>query len=125
MATTTDVLNDVHALAQTEEPTAEMIAASAAEGSQPMFVSAGISAELSGGAGAMYLREIGNHELLNQQAEVQLAQRMEVARTTRALLVSGAVFDDLERERLKSLVDDGERARRHLIECNLRLVVSV
>ena len=34
-----------------------------------------LSEELSGGAGAMYLREIAHHELLTAQEEVSLAQR--------------------------------------------------
>ena len=36
-----------------------------------------LSEELSGGAGAMYLREIAHHELLTAQEEVSLAQRLE------------------------------------------------
>jgi RNA polymerase primary sigma factor len=125
MGTHTDALTRVHALAQTDEPTAEMIAASAAEAGEPTFVSLGVSEELSGGAGAMYLREIANHDLLTQQDEVHLAQRMEAGRGALATLNSGDALDDAERERLTRLVDDGERARRHLIESNLRLVVSV
>jgi RNA polymerase primary sigma factor len=125
MGTHTDTLTRVHALAQTDEPTAEMIAASAAEVGEPMSVSLRVSEELSGGAGAMYLREIANHDLLNQQDEVHLAQRMEAGSAAAARLTSGEVVDDAERERLARLVEDGERARRHLIESNLRLVVSV
>jgi RNA polymerase primary sigma factor len=125
MGTHTDALTRVHALAQTDEPTAEMIAASAAVSGEPMSVSLRVSEELSGGAGAMYLREIANHDLLNQQDEVHLAQRMEAGSAAAARLTSGEVVDDAERERLARLVEDGERARRHLIESNLRLVVSV
>jgi RNA polymerase primary sigma factor len=73
----------------------------------------------------MYLREIANHDLLNQQDEVQLAKRMEVGRDAAARLASGEELDELSRERLLRAVDDGDRARRHLIESNLRLVVSV
>src|SRR5438477_6505573 len=120
-----DALSRGHALAQTEEPTAEMIAASEAEVSHAPFVSLSVSEELSGGAGAMYLREIANHDLLTQQDEVHLAQRMEAGRVAAAILTSPEALDDAERERLTRQVDDGERARRHLIESNLRLVVSV
>jgi RNA polymerase primary sigma factor len=125
MGMTEDALSRAHALAQAEEPTAEMIAATAAEASEPAFVTLGVSEELSGGAGAMYLREIANHELLNQQDEVNLAQRMEAGRGAASRLSSGDGLDDGERERLERLVEDGDGARRHLIECNLRLVVSV
>src|SRR5579859_288329 len=125
MAITDDSSNQVHALALTEEPTAEMIAASAAEVTEPAHAPLGINQELSGGAGAMYLREIANHDLLTQPDEVALAQRMEAGRDAARELISAELLDDLERERLERLVEDGERARRHIIESNLRLVVSV
>jgi len=131
MGITEDALTQVHALAQTEEPTAEMIAATAAEITEPSYAPLGINQELSGGAGAMYLREIANHDLLTQQDEVGLAQRMEAARNAsrelRAADLPDAAesLDEVERQRLEHLVQDGERARRHLIESNLRLVVSV
>src|SRR5438270_10592162 len=113
------------ALAQADEPTAEMIAATAAEVAEPAFAALGASQELSGGAGAMYLREIANHDLLTQPDEVSLAQRMEAGRAATRELAAGEVLDELHRQRLERLVEDGEHARRHLIECNLRLVVSV
>ncbi len=127
MGITDDALNQVHLLAQTEEPTAEMIAATAAEVAEPVHAALGVNQELSGGAGAMYLREIATHDLLNQLDEVSLAQRMEAGRAAARELLAGAdeQLDDRQVERLKRLVEDGERARRHLIECNLRLVVSV
>jgi RNA polymerase primary sigma factor len=125
MGIETETLSGAQALALTEEPTAEMIAASAAEVSEPVLAPLGISEELSGGAGAMYLREIANHDLLNQQDEVQLAQRMEAGREAARRFASGEDLDELTRERLARTIEDGERARRHLIESNLRLVVSV
>ncbi len=126
MGINNDELNFVHTLALTEEPTAEMIAASEAEVTAPAFVPSGISDELSGGADAMYLREIATHGLLTQQDEVQLAQRMEAGREALGQLASGGqLLDELTRERLELIVQDSEKARRHLIESNLRLVVSV
>jgi RNA polymerase primary sigma factor len=126
MALSDDALSRAHGLAQTDEPTAEMIAATAAE-VEPQFGFLGASEELSGGAGAMYLREIANHDLLNQQDEIQLAQRMEAGREAAAQLDRDVSLelDELSRERLSRIRDEGDRARRHLIECNLRLVVSV
>src|SRR5438067_7763684 len=125
MGTTDDAFFVVRAqaLAQADEPTAEMIAATAAEVAEPAFVALGASEELSGGAGAMYLREIANHDLLSQQDEVHLAQRVEASRLAAARLASGEAINQDERARLERAVDDGEGARRHLIECNLRLVV--
>ncbi|HEY3060725.1 MAG TPA: sigma-70 family RNA polymerase sigma factor [Chloroflexota bacterium] len=120
-----DALRRAEALAQSAEPTAEMIAATDAEASEPVFAHLGVSEELSGGAGAMYLREIANHDLLNQQDEISLAQRMEAGRAATARLTSGEPLSDFELARLEQVATDGEAARRHLIESNLRLVVSV
>jgi RNA polymerase primary sigma factor len=120
-----DALRRAHALAHTEEPTAEMLAASAGETSEPTLMSLGPSEELSGGAGAMYLREIANHELLTRQGEEELAQRMEAGRDAAQRLKSNEPLADAEREEQERLVREGERARRRLIESNLRLVVSV
>jgi RNA polymerase primary sigma factor len=113
------------ALAQSDEPTAEMIAAGEAEVTEPTFVVLGPSEELSGGAGAMYLREIANHELLSADDERILAQRAELGRQAAARLASDEALDDTARAQLEREVQEGEIARRHLIECNLRLVVSV
>jgi RNA polymerase primary sigma factor len=113
------------ALAQTAEPTPEMIAATDAEASEPVFAPLGVSEELSGGAGAMYLREIANHELLTQHDEIVLAQKMEAGRAAAARLASDEALTDFEQVRLQQIANEGENARRHLIECNLRLVVSV
>jgi RNA polymerase primary sigma factor len=125
MAITTPALSSVHPLAEAEEPTEEMIAALAAEAARPVFAALGVSAELSGGADAMYLREIANHALLSRDDEVELAQSMEAGREARARLSSAEELDELTREALERSVTDGERAREHLIESNLRLVVSV
>jgi RNA polymerase primary sigma factor len=124
MGMTHDTLGRAQALAQTEEPTAEMIAATAAE-AEPTFASLGASEELSGGAGAMYLREISNHGLLTQHDEIHLAQRMEAGRLAAARLVSDERLEVIERDALQRAIEDGDIARRHLIESNLRLVVSV
>jgi RNA polymerase primary sigma factor len=125
MAITTPALSSVHPLAEAEEPTEEMIAALAVEAARPVFTSLGVSAELSGGADAMYLREIANHALLSREDEVDLAKSMEAGRDARARLAAGEELDELSREALERSVIDGERAREHLIESNLRLVVSV
>src|SRR5919202_2743242 len=125
MGTTDQARSRAEALAHTDEPTADMLAASAAEVVEPAPVALGPSEELSGGAGAMYLREIANHDLLNAQDEIQLAQRMEAGREAARRLESGEHIDGAEYARLQRVVKSGERARHHLIECNLRLVVSV
>src|SRR5437868_6306371 len=124
MGSIEEALSRARALAQTEEPTPAMQTTSD-ETAEPAAGSLGVSEELSGGAGAMYLREIANHDLLRSHHEIELAQRMEAGREAARRLESGEDLDDDERARLARVVEDGDQARRHLIECNLRLVVSV
>ena len=74
----------------------------------------------------MYLKEIGKVPLLTGAQEVSLAQRIE-----QGLLASGRIAEangrlsPEEQDRLGSTVVDGHRAKRQLIEANLRLVVSI
>jgi len=72
----------------------------------------------------MYLREIGRVALLNAAKEVNLAQAIERGRMALELLAD----PDLPREQrleLRGVAASGEDARCHMIEANLRLVVSV
>lgn len=73
-----------------------------------------------------YLLEIGKVPLLTAADEVRLAQAIERGREAGARLatVPEAVSGE-ERDALLLAVQDGERARAHLTEANLRLVVSV
>src|ERR1700704_6186970 len=74
----------------------------------------------------MYLREIAHHELLTAQEEVSLAQRLEGGKAAlRELATADETLVSSRRMELEHQAEDGERARRRLIECNLRLVVSV
>src|SRR5437763_4974626 len=125
IGTIEEALSRARARAQTEVPTPAMLSTSAAETAEPAGGSLGASEELSGGAGSMYLREIANHDLLRSNDEIELAQRMEAGREAARRLKSGEDLDAAEHARLAGVVEDGEQARRHLIECNLRLVVSV
>ncbi len=72
----------------------------------------------------MYLREIGRVSLLNAKQEVNLAQSIERGRMALELLAD----PDLPRPQrleLRVVASTGEGARCHMIEANLRLVVSV
>jgi RNA polymerase primary sigma factor len=72
----------------------------------------------------LYLQEIGMTDLLTMQEEIWLAKRMERGKLAEEQLA--LVKHDSETER--ALVDDkvdGDAARAHLIQANLRLVVSV
>jgi RNA polymerase primary sigma factor len=72
----------------------------------------------------LYLQEIGETDLLTMQEEVWLAKRMERGKFAEQRL---QIIDLTREEREELLADqlDGERARAHLIQANLRLVVSV
>ena len=73
-----------------------------------------------------YLQEIGKVDLLKLEEEISLARRIEDGEAASARLNEEA--DTLEERQKRSLgrvVEDGELARQHLIEANLRLVVSI
>ncbi|GAA2038839.1 hypothetical protein GCM10009800_26200 [Nocardiopsis rhodophaea] len=79
----------------------------------------------------IYLREIGRVPLLTAEEEVELAKSIEVGLYAGQKLHDGqraAVPGQISREHaaeLECLVNEGERAKRRLIESNLRLVVSI
>ncbi len=72
----------------------------------------------------MYLREIGRISLLTAQEELQLAQQVERGELARARLAEGGMMRE-ERATLQQWIIEGEAARQHLINANLRLVVSI
>jgi RNA polymerase primary sigma factor len=76
-----------------------------------------------------YLKEIGKVALLNAGQEVDLAKRIEaglyaVERVDQADGATDKLSPQLRRD-LRWIVRDGERAKNHLLEANLRLVVSL
>jgi RNA polymerase primary sigma factor len=72
----------------------------------------------------LYLQEIGETDLLTMQEEVWLAKRMDRGRIAEQRLMQLDLTLE-ERAELEADKLDGERARAHLIQANLRLVVSV
>jgi RNA polymerase primary sigma factor len=72
----------------------------------------------------MYLKEIGRVALLTGQQEVELAQRIESGLMAEEQLQGGKVSATRE-EDLRWQRRDGAMAKRHLVEANLRLVVSI
>ena len=73
-----------------------------------------------------YLKQIGKVALLNAAQEVELAKRIEAGLYAEHLL--GTQGNDLEakyRRELHWIAQDGQRAKNHLLEANLRLVVSL
>jgi RNA polymerase primary sigma factor len=76
-----------------------------------------------------YLKQIGKVALLNAEQEVELAKRIEAGlyaaeRLRRAEDVTDQLSPQLRRD-LRWIVRDGQRAKNHLLEANLRLVVSM
>jgi RNA polymerase primary sigma factor len=73
-----------------------------------------------------YLKQIGKVPLLNAAQEVELAKRIEAGLFAEDKLAgdSGVLRAD-QRLDLERVADDGRRAKNHLLEANLRLVVSL
>lgn len=72
-----------------------------------------------------YLQEIGRVSLLRAAEEVELAERMERGKAATVRLASPEVLSAQLRTALRADVFSGQDARRHLIQANLRLVVSI
>ncbi len=72
-----------------------------------------------------YLKQIGKVALLNAELEVELAKRIEAGLFAEEKLATDKKLSrDMGRD-LKWVVKDGQRAKSHLLEANLRLVVSL
>ena len=72
-----------------------------------------------------YLKQIGKVALLNAEQEVELAKRIEAGLFAEEQLNSGERLDVKLRRELAWIAEDGRRAKNHLLEANLRLVVSL
>ncbi len=130
--------------AQTAEPTADEIAevaglegldaaeAEAAALSEATASPAG-SAEVDlddqtstmGDSVHTYLKSIGRTSLLTAEQEVNLAKRIEAGLFAEHKLESEPDLPEEYRRELELVADDGRRAKAHMLEANLRLVVSV
>ena len=72
-----------------------------------------------------YLKQIGKVPLLNAEMEVELAKRIEAGLFAEETMAEAKKMDKkLERD-LLWIAEDGRRAKNHLLEANLRLVVSL
>ncbi len=72
-----------------------------------------------------YLKQIGKVALLNAEQEVELAKRIEAGLFAEETLNSGDKLDPKLHRELLWIAEDGRRAKNHLLEANLRLVVSL
>ena len=73
-----------------------------------------------------YLKQIGKVPLLNAEQEVELAKRIEAGLFAEEKLAesTGSLRPETRLD-LEWIADDGRRAKNHLLEANLRLVVSL
>ncbi|WP_345031264.1 RNA polymerase sigma factor [Brevibacterium pityocampae] len=72
-----------------------------------------------------YLKQIGKVALLNAAEEVDLAKRIEAGMYAEHLLAEGTVTEARDIRDYKWIIHDGRIAKNHLLEANLRLVVSL
>jgi RNA polymerase primary sigma factor len=73
-----------------------------------------------------YLKRIGKVRLLNARQEVELAKRIEAGLFAEEKLAGGrGVLGADQSLDLEQIAEDGRRAKGHLVEANLRLVVSL
>jgi len=72
-----------------------------------------------------YLKQIGKVPLLNAEMEVELAKRIEAGLFSEEKLAKGGKITPKLLEELEWIAEDGRRAKNHLLEANLRLVVSL
>ncbi|MDT5224168.1 MAG: polymerase primary sigma factor [Mycobacterium sp.] len=88
-------------------------------------------AELTASADSVraYLKQIGKVALLNAEEEVELAKRIEAGLYATQLMVEltdrGEKLPAAQRRDMMWICRDGDRAKNHLLEANLRLVVSL
>ncbi len=88
-------------------------------------------AELTASADSVraYLKQIGKVALLNAEEEVELAKRIEAGLYATQLMVEltdrGEKLPAAQRRDMAWICRDGDRAKNHLLEANLRLVVSL
>jgi RNA polymerase primary sigma factor len=77
----------------------------------------------------MYLKEIGRVDLLTTKEELKIAKEVKAGMNAEVelaqLLEDGVAISDEKRRELDIIIGTGEVAKNHLVEANLRLVVSI
>jgi RNA polymerase nonessential primary-like sigma factor len=73
----------------------------------------------------VYLNGIGRTALLTAEGEVELAKRIEAGVFAQHMLETNKRLSPKRKEELAALIEDGHQAKNHLLEANLRLVVSL
>src|SRR5690606_4598935 len=116
-----DVKNDPTIVADEKEATFIVSAADDTDEPEQQVMVAGATADPV----KDYLKQIGKVPLLNAEMEVELAKRIEAGLFSEEKLGKGGKISPKLLEELEWIIDDGRRAKNHLLEANLRLVVSL
>jgi RNA polymerase primary sigma factor len=112
----------------TDEPGPEALAEpSPADLTQPTSAEVDLDDQTSamGDSVHTYLKSIGRTSLLTAEQEVNLAKRIEAGLFAEHKLATEPDLDEAYRRDLEEVAEDGRRAKAHMLEANLRLVVSV
>jgi RNA polymerase primary sigma factor len=128
---TPDEIAEVVGLDGLDAAEAEAAALSEAALGEAANPSAGVEVDLDDQTSTMgdsvhtYLKSIGRTSLLTAEQEVNLAKRIEAGLFAEHKLASEADLPEKYRRELELVAEDGRRAKAHMLEANLRLVVSV
>ena len=71
------------------------------------------------------MKQIGRVPLLNAEQEVELAKKVEAGLFAEEMIAGGTKFDKKLKREMDEIIAIGRRAKNHLLEANLRLVVSL
>jgi RNA polymerase primary sigma factor len=103
---------------------ADRLAAAQAEAAQPES-DLDDQTSVMGDSVHTYLKSIGRRSLLTAEEEVDLAKRIEAGLFAEHRLQTQSRIGKQLRADLEAVAEDGRRAKAHMLEANLRLVVSV
>ena len=108
-----------------EDADAEIPAAPPRAASGPQETDLDDQTSVMGDSVHTYLKSIGRRSLLTAEEEVELAKRIEAGLFAEYKLDTERRLPRQYRAELEAVAEDGRRAKAHMLEANLRLVVSV
>jgi RNA polymerase primary sigma factor len=122
-----DTVSGADPLAELEAAAAEAEATALAAAGPPSAAEADLDDQTPamGDSVHTYLKSIGRTSLLTAEQEVDLAKRIEAGLFAEHKLENEPDLDEAYRRDLEEVAEDGRRAKAHMLEANLRLVVSV
>ena len=119
---------EAEAVALAEASPAQELAGDTAKATaQPVLAEVDLDDQTSamGDSVHTYLKSIGRTSLLTAEQEVNLAKRIEAGLFAEHKLATEPDLGAAYRRDLEEVAEDGRRAKAHMLEANLRLVVSV